>query len=226
MELEFEHLTRQLKLIPLDVLDTPITIIGAGAVGSFTTLSLAKMGFNNITVFDFDAVSVENMNCQFYRFKDIGKQKVIALRELVEEFSNIKITAIDKAYENDFHKGITIAAVDSMKVRQMIWNNHKELAFSTKLLIDPRMGAENALIYAMDPMNQTDIKSYEKSLYKDEDAVQEECTAKATVYTAAMLAGQVCKIVKDFTTKSTPYARITQWSIAQNAYISHASATK
>ena len=66
METRNEHLIRQFDLIPEDVLGEPITIIGVGAIGSWTTLALAKMGFQNLTVFDDDKVSIENMNSQFY----------------------------------------------------------------------------------------------------------------------------------------------------------------
>lgn len=225
MQEQFEnaHLTRQMDLIPVDVLDEPITIIGAGAIGSFTTLSLAKMGFSNITVYDHDKIEVENMNCQFYRNSDIGSHKVMALQSLVKDFTGVEIKARNELYNQGTFRGIVISAVDSMKVRRLIWEQHKEVAIQTKLVIDPRMGAESALIYAMSPMNVKDIESYEKCLYSDDNAVQERCTAKATMYTALMLSGQVCKIVKDYLTKSNPYARSTQWNIAQNVYQSFAA---
>ena len=60
------HLTRQLDVIPVEILDEPINIIGAGAVGSFTALTLAKMGFAQIAVWDDDVVSEENLNAQFF----------------------------------------------------------------------------------------------------------------------------------------------------------------
>jgi molybdopterin/thiamine biosynthesis adenylyltransferase len=220
---ENAHLTRQLKIIPLEVLEEPITIIGGGAVGSFTALSLAKMGFSNITVFDFDKIDVENMNCQFYRFKDIGNHKVLALQDLVKEFTGVDINARNERYETGTFKGIVISAVDSMKVRKLIWDNHKETGIGTKLIIDPRMGAESALIYAMNPWDTKDIESYEKTLYTDENAVEEDCTAKSTMYTACMLAGQVCKVVKDYLVKSVPYARTTLWGIKDNTYKSFAA---
>lgn len=215
---ENAHLTRQMKLIPLEILEEPITIIGAGAVGSFTALSLTKMGFTNITVFDDDKIDVENMNCQFYRFQDIGKQKVLALKDLIKDFTGVEIDARNQLYEAGTFKGIVISAVDSMKVRKLIWDNHKETGIGTKLIIDPRMGAEQALIYAMSPWNPADFVSYENTHYTDENAVEEDCTAKATMYTATMLAGQVCKIVKDFLVKSVPYARTTLWGIKENTY--------
>jgi molybdopterin/thiamine biosynthesis adenylyltransferase len=213
---ENAHLTRQLDLIPVDILEEPITIIGAGAIGSFTCLALAKMGFSNITVIDFDKIDVVNMNCQFFRFKDIGKFKVDALRDLVKEFTNVEIVSRNERYESGTFRGIIISCVDNMEVRKTIWNNHKEISVGTKLVIDPRMAIEDVLCYAMNPMDPKDIESYDKSLYSDENAVQERCTAKSVMFTVLSISGHVAKILKDKLTEM-PYARTTMWSIKNNA---------
>jgi molybdopterin/thiamine biosynthesis adenylyltransferase len=213
-----QHLTRQWDIIPVDCLDQPITIIGAGAIGGATALTLAKMGFNDITVYDFDKIEVENINCQFYRFSDIGKLKVEALQEIVKDFTGVEIEVRPERYAKGMmSKGIVISAVDSMEVRRMIWENHKQFAISTRLIIDPRMGAETGLCYAMRPTDPKDIKSYEKTLYSDDNAVQERCTAKATMYTALAISAHVAKIVKDFLcTEDERYARTMQWDIGEN----------
>lgn len=217
MELVAQHLTRQADLIPLSVLGEPITIIGAGAIGGWTALSLAKMGFGNITVFDFDKVDVENMNSQFYRFQDIGRPKVRALQDLVESFTGIRIAGVDDKYPGmKAFPGIVIAAVDSMEARKSIWDAHKIAPF-TKLVIDPRMGAETALMYVREPLNKPDAVSYEKTLYTDANAVQERCTAKATIYTANLLAGMVVKTVKDFLVTGQ-YVRNLTWDISKDAF--------
>lgn len=213
-----EHLTRQWELLPPDKTDIPVTVIGAGAIGSFTVLALAKMGFTDIKVFDFDKIEVENMNCQFYRFKDIGKFKVIALQELVEDFTGVKIEVVADRYTGGKpFKGIVITAVDSMSTRKLVWDSHKEIATSTKFIVDPRMGAEIAMLYTMNPMSPEDIVSYEKTLYTDENSHHERCTAKATMYTALLLSGQVCKTVKDLVMKE-PFARTLTWSIKGNDF--------
>lgn len=207
------HLTRQLDIIPLDTLDQQISIVGAGAIGSFAALALVKMGFENIQVFDDDSVEVENMNCQFFRHKDIGKKKVVALRELIEDFTGVEIDIFPERYQGEAPlPGIVISAVDSMAVRKMIWEAHKLKAVATPLLIDPRMSAETALCYAMRPMIQKDITAYEKTLYSDEKALFERCTAKSTMYTVLQLSGHVAKIVKDIAC-GQPYSRIMQWSL-------------
>lgn len=214
------HLTRQLDIIPIDILGEPITIIGAGAIGSFTALTLAKMGFADITVYDHDNIEIENLNCQFYRHSDIGKLKAEALRELVHDFTGIEIETHPVKYEGGMFKGIVISAVDSMAVRQLIWDEHKEFSMGTRLIIDPRMGAEDALCYAMIPTKLKDIESYEKTLYSDDEAIFERCTSKATIYTALALSSHVTKVVKDFLcSEDKNYIRVCQWNIKNNMQV-------
>ena len=207
-----------MELLPPEKCNIPITVIGAGAIGSFTVLALAKMGFEDITVIDFDKIEVENMNCQFYRFKDIGKFKVDALKELVNDFTGVNINVLaDKYVGGKPFKGIVITAVDSMATRKLVWENHKEVAIGTKFIVDPRMGAEVAMLYTMNPMSVEDIASYEKTLYTDENSFHERCTAKSTMYTACMLSGLVAKTVKDIVTDG-PYPRTAIWSIKENDF--------
>jgi molybdopterin/thiamine biosynthesis adenylyltransferase len=208
-----------MDLIPIEVLNESITVVGAGAIGSFLVLSLAKMGFSNITVFDDDKIEVENLNCQFYRHTDIGKEKVVALAELVHDFTGVRIEAIAKRYEGGIFSGIVVSAVDSMAARKLVWANHAGLAPMTKAIIDPRMGAEQAALYVVKPMSEADAKTYAASLYDDKDAVQERCTAKATMYTATMLSGFVAKAIKDLVTNNK-YPRTTLWSIAADEFVS------
>lgn len=216
MELKAEHLTRQIDLIPLKVLGEKITIIGAGAIGSFTALGLAKMGFGNLTVMDFDKVDTVNMNSQFYRFQDIGKPKVQALFDIIKDFANIQITAVNDAYTGATLNGIVISAVDSMATRKTLWENSK----AAKMFIDARMGAEFAALYTMSPNKKQDIIGYENTLYTDEEAVETPCTQKATIYTVQLIAGQVCKIIKDIVLDS-PYVRVAQWNIKENVLESY-----
>ena len=212
MLLTNQHLTRQMDLIPVETLGEQINVIGCGAIGGFTVLALVKMGFCNVTVFDDDKVEIENMSAQFFRFKDIGKNKAEALADLVHEFTNVKIEAIPKRYEGGTLPGIVISAVDSMKSRKLIWDNHCGMSPATKYIIDPRMAAEMALMYVMNPMSEKDDESYKNTLYTDEKSVHERCTGKSTMYTVLSISGLVCKAVKDIVTNSE-YPRISKWSI-------------
>ena len=212
-----EHLIRQSDLIPESVLTKKINIIGAGAIGSFTTLALAKMGFTNIVVFDYDTVSVENMSCQFYRFADIGKSKVEALYDLVKDFTNVEIIAINERWNETPLDGVIICAADSMDTRDRISVVHKSKAKSD-IVIDSRMMAELALLYTYIPTSSTDQDNYRNTLHTDEDSVQEKCTAKSTMYTACMLSGLVACAVKKFLVSGI-YSKQLTWDIVKNDMI-------
>lgn len=210
-----DYLIRQSDLIPHGLLSQQITLIGAGAIGSFTVLALTKMGFHRIHVYDFDEVSDANMSCQWFRTKDIGKPKVEALKELIQDFTEIPIDISNERYDGKQPlNGIVITSVDSMEVRKTIWEAAKK-SDNVSWVIDPRMAAEYGLSFVMNPRDAKDIKAYETTLYTDENAVQEPCTAKSTMYTATLMAGYVAKHVKDLVT-GNDYARVTHWNIGTN----------
>ena len=210
-----DHLIRQFDLIPENKLSQRITIIGAGAIGSHTSIALAKMGFINQLVYDFDEVSIENMNCQGYRFKDIGKSKVQCLAEIVKEYSGADIETKHEMFDSQPLDGIVISAVDSMKVRQTIWNACKN-NIMVDYLIDPRMSIEYALKYVIKPTIPMDIEDYEKTLYSDENSVQERCTMKSVMYTANLISGLVARDVKNLVCKDN-YDRVVTYDIETNS---------
>ena len=74
---------RQLDLCPPDKLASPITVIGAGAIGSAAVVTLAKMGCSDITVWDEDVLAEHNVPNQMCLVDRVGQPKVDALAELV-----------------------------------------------------------------------------------------------------------------------------------------------
>lgn len=202
-------------LIPMKALDIPVHIVGCGAIGSFTALALAKMGITDITVYDHDRVSIENMSNQFFRLRDIDMLKANALHDLVKDFTGISVsTHARKFAETDAHNmsGIVIAAVDDMEVRKDIRDAIVSHSKEVELLIDPRMGAEVYLQYALHPR----AKWYDACLYSNEAAVQEPCTANSTVYTATLAAGLIVKTVKNFITNGA-YPKSVSWDIKSSS---------
>jgi len=206
-----EYLTRQYDLIPASILDTKIEVVGVGAIGSITVLILAKMGFNNIHVYDFDKVDAVNINNQFYRIKDIDVLKVLALKEIVKDFTGIDITAHETEVKDaPLHGKFVISAVDSMSARAKILD-----LFMGEVLIDPRMAIEDACIRTLNLTKGDSYNSYAKSLYSDEEAVQERCTAKATMYTPSLIGGLIAKIILDVLL-DRPYVKALDWDLKLN----------
>jgi len=196
---------RQLDLVRPDALNIPITVVGAGGIGSFTVLALAKMGCGNLWVYDFDTVESHNLPNQLYREKDIGRPKVEALKDMVQEFTGIEIKAFNTRVDGKGFGGIVVFAVDSMDERMKLWEGVKYNP-RVPLLIDGRMGAEVMRVFSIVPTDPDDVRRYEAELYPSSEAFSAPCTARAIIYTAfsvaALIAGQVKKYVA-----GQPYSR-------------------
>lgn len=217
-----EFITRHRDLISPDALGKKIVVIGAGAIGSFTVLALAKMGYSNIHVYDFDTVETENIGSQFYPVISIGSPKVEQLKTMVFNFTGIDITThqerIVSTDKLDAH--IVISAVDSMEVRKTIF----EIA-NTYWIIDPRMAAEYASMQVCKLQDKQSRENYKRTLYTDEESVQERCTAKTTIYTVLLISGQIVKAVKDITMDNEPITTL-DWSIRNNALLAFSNGRK
>lgn len=191
-----ERYSRHWGLIDVERLHTaPIKIIGTGSVGSFTALSLAKMGAHMIEVWDDDLIDEVNISNQFFRIKDIGEYKVDALQSLISDFEGIGIrNHPSKCNGSEDLSGIVIVALDSMLPRKRIWDAIKGKD-KVELFIDPRMGGRVARIYAVNP--KTGIESYEKTLYTDDDSAPERCTERTILYNVLGIASIICKTIED-----------------------------
>jgi len=116
--------TRQLDILPPDrAARVHIDIVGVGGEGSPTVPMLAKMGFLDVRVFDWDVVEEVNLSSQWYRLEDarLRRPKVHACQAVCREFSEAEVVAVfDDAIRHDL-RGIVIVAVDSMATRAELW---------------------------------------------------------------------------------------------------------
>ena len=196
-------------LNPLETGQQPITVIGVGGIGSPLVLTLAKTGFQNITVVDYDKVEPHNLPNQFYRTKDVGKPKVEALKQIVFELTDVKLnTRKEKFSETTPCQGIVISGVDTMTDRSYIWNilSTKE---NVSLYIDARMGGQVICIHSINPKIEEERKWYEETLYTDKDAFKEPCTARAIMYSTMVCAGLITTQVAKFSNGEIPQKMLT-----------------
>jgi len=189
---------RQLDLITPGELKLPITVVGAGGIGSPTALALAKMGCSRLTVYDPDLVEPHNLPNQFYRLKDSARPKVEALRDLIRSFTGLEIVALQEAVSQQRLSGLVISGVDSMSARQAIWQGAIRYRSTVELYIDARMGAEVCRIYSVRPSDPEDVRVYESTLYDDNQATDDACTAQAIIYNVLSIAGLIASQVKKY----------------------------
>ena len=185
---------RQRDIVDQEKLDGSLTIVGAGAVGSFTALTLAKMGYaGDMYVYDGDIVEAHNLPNQFHPTNSIGLSKVKALCQTVLQFSDKEIDGTPVKIDELGHSYGVMFALDSMDGRILLYNTIKK---ETQWLFDARMGAELMRIYTINLKDKKDIALYEKTLYPSAKAKQLPCTAKSVIYNVAVIAGLLTNQVK------------------------------
>lgn len=166
-----------------------IDVVGAGATGSKIVLDLAKHGFRNIHVYDFDKVELHNVPNQVYGPKDVGLSKVEALQEIVLRLCGIKITAhLEKYTGNEEEYGeVVFLAVDTMSERKNIFTNINQ-KIGLELIIETRTGVYEGRVYSITP--NTSRKKYLESMYSDDVAVQTACGGQIMIgATSSVVAG-------------------------------------
>ena len=193
---------RQAAIVEPDHLTQPVTIIGAGGIGSPTAIVLAKMGVRRLTVYDADIIELHNLPNQYYRLDDLTKPKVQALGEAVAAYAGIQISEKNERYSDQRLRGLVISAVDSMASRHAIWQKVRYNA-SVPLYIDARMAAQVGAIHSVNPVDPDHIRWYEGTLFDDEEALDEQCTNRAIIYNVQMIAALIGNQVKRFARHET-----------------------
>lgn len=69
-----QHIRTKLK-------DKVVGIAGCGGLGSNCAVALARVGVGKLVITDYDKVDVSNLNRQYFFTDQVGKAKVIALKE-------------------------------------------------------------------------------------------------------------------------------------------------
>ncbi len=201
---------RQTDVIPADILNTPITIVGAGGIGSHTAYLLARTGFKNLTVFDDDTVEKHNLGGQIYTKYDVGRHKVDALKGIILRDTDIKINEISSRYFNteeypvvfegtQFNQPkIVISGVDSMASRHAILDL---LPFTCEYYIDGRMSISECQVYTCEP--HVNRAKYLTTLFSDTESTFQACSAQQTMFTAYFMAGAIVNQVVHILTKAS-----------------------
>lgn len=182
-----ERHKRSIDIIDPSKLDFPIHILGAGGIGSWTALLLAKMGCPDIRVYDNDRVEDHNVASQFYKESQLGHQKTKALAYNVYEQTGIKILPLSIQMEKSIREGMVIIAIDSMERRHSI---NDQVKYMCNWIIDGRMGGTQLEIYSQKPLH------YNRTLVDPNGVHPDPCTAKSICFNCAVIGGLIANYVR------------------------------
>ncbi|HEV2968435.1 MAG TPA: ThiF family adenylyltransferase [Pirellulales bacterium] len=187
MTREVTRFERQKDLVPPERLATVrATVIGVGAIGRQVALQLAAIGAPRLQLVDFDAVDQTNVTTQGYLAADIGQAKVLATAEAIRSLDPaIQVEAILDRYRPYPDIGeAQFCCVDSISARDAIW---RSAGRGCRFWCDGRMlGEIIRVLVAADPRGRA---HYPTTLFAQAEAEPGRCTARSTIYAAAIAAG-------------------------------------
>jgi hypothetical protein len=182
-----DRFDRQRDLIPAEKLAaTSATLIGAGAIGRQVALQLAAIGIRQLQLVDFDKVEITNLTTQGYWRDDIGQTKVQATAAAIARIdASITVEAICDRFRPRFPLGgVVFCCVDRIETRAVIWRTARECCH---FWTDGRMlGEAIRVLVAADADSR---QYYPTTLFSSADAQRGSCTARSTIYAAAIAGG-------------------------------------
>ena len=179
-----------------------ILVVGAGGIGSWVVVQLAKLGVSRITVYDADHVSPHNLSTTVYRPADIGKLKVEALAGTIRRMglpTDIRTRPV--LYHGQSLRGfdVVVSAVDSMAGRSLIFREARRQR--VPFYVDGRIGGENFRSYSIRPNSKKDRRLYKNTIVSDEKASELPCTGQAIVQVNTIVSGLMVNSVVQWITK-------------------------
>lgn len=168
-----------------------VDVVGCGATGSRIALSLAKLGIENIHLWDDDVVEEHNIPNQVFDLGDVGKFKVVALAEKIRSATGTAVVVHQERVDGTQLLGeIVFLLVDSMESRKAIWEGTLKYKLATTFLVETRMGADEGRVYTLSPNRLEHVNAWEKTLYSDGEAEVSACGASVSVGpTAEIISG-------------------------------------
>ena len=179
---------RNKDLIDQRLLEQPVSVIGAGGIGSALITLMSIMGWKNVDVLDDDLLEEHNRSSTLFPTENVGLTKVVAAANTFKLYSDEDqwLNPVPKRFPNgeSVLNDIVFMGPDSMKSREGVYINWVENP-NRKLLVDMRMGALGMEVITVTKNNDY----FWDSFITDAEAPEEICTMKHTIFSANVVAG-------------------------------------
>ena len=176
-----------------------VRLLGLGSVGSPCAIELIKMGIP-LTLQDTDKVELHNVTNQFmFQENHIGKSKLDVVADACKAHNSaIKVLKLNSWFRagDSIEEDIVISAVDTMAVRQLIYDC-AVVGGKTRFLLDPRLGGEYIRIHCVDLFNKESRLAYLDELYDDSQTTSAQCSGASIIYTPTIAASFLAKFIKN-----------------------------
>lgn len=162
----------------------PIHILGCGATGSALAECLSRFGITNMKLYDFDKVDSHNISNQMFTNDDIGKEKVLAVKEYLCKINPDceEVEVFRDGYTDQPLDGYVFLCVDNIDLRRKIAKDNK-YNMQIDLMFDFRIGLCDAQHYAAEWKNGKMVDIFLESM----NFTQEEGLAQAPMSACNMM---------------------------------------
>lgn len=142
------NLAKQSEYFNPTNLEDTIHIIGLGAIGSTLAEQLARMGFSNFVLYDFDEVEEKNIVNQNFNRSDLELDKTDAVFNKIHDINEqANVETEPNGYSDQPLSGYVFLCVDSIELRHKIAEENK-YNLQIKAMFDFRMRCTDAQHYA------------------------------------------------------------------------------
>jgi len=200
--------TRGKDFFDPDTIESEVTIIGCGGIGSFAAHALAKLGVGKLNLVDFDTVEAHNVPNQLFTMANVGEPKSYSLAWELSKTTNAAVNGYrgrvteegllqedGEEWKIPLGSGVVISALDSMEARADLWKLVR-MRMATSLFLDGRLGGQNVVLYAVNPVDLADIKGYEATLHSDEEGLDQPCTGRNIIDVGYAMASLITRHVR------------------------------
>ncbi len=113
---------------------------------------------------------------------DIGQPKVDTIASHITRATGLESVVHGERVESRQSFGdVVFLAVDTMSDRKAIFEQSLRHSFTTQLVVEVRMGAEELRVYGFNPRTRHDCQLWTESLTDDAETVESACGAQTTV---------------------------------------------
>lgn len=184
-----------LEYFDASTIEGQVHIVGCGAVGSHVAEQLARIGVEEVHIWDFDIVEPKNIANQMFFSSHIGIPKVECVLSMMKLINpSIKVHVHPEGLQPPYVlSGYIFMCADSMDVRKAIIKANKYNP-TVKGFYDFRIRLTDAQHYFADRNDSTQVENLEKSMaFTQEEAL--EATPKSACGTTLSVVYTVKTIV-------------------------------
>lgn len=163
---------------PQEDLKAPIHIIGCGAIGSTLAEMFARLGIEELHIWDMDTVSAHNIANQMFVEAEIGEEKTRCVADMMRSINNqVKVT-VHNEWDGQVLQGYVFLCVDNIDLRRKIVEQNMYNPM-IKAMFDFRMRLTDAQHYAADWKDMTMKQNFLKTMQFTHEEAKEATPTSA-----------------------------------------------